>query len=613
MSESFERPNWRKLLRPGSRLLLGPGAACPLALVEDMLGQADLFNDLELVQGWTLGPAPWTDGRFGPNLRVNAFFLDPHLSDLVNAGQDDYTPVNSSEISGLFDEGILPVHGVLLMVSPPDALGYCSLGTSVDWLPAAIKSARWVAAQINPAVPRTTAFIHRSAIHCAIEAEAGLPVYTPPPPKPEETLLGEHCAQLIDDGDTLQIGVRSTGNAVARALHGHRHLGIHTEIFGDGLRTLMEKGVIDNSRKTLLPGRAVATTALGSADLYRFLHANPHIDLRPGEMVANPLFIARNARMVSINSALRVDLSGQVALDSISGFFRAGIGSQVDFVRGASMSAGGRPIIALTSTGVDANGQRYSRIVAEMPPGAGVGLNRADVHYVVTEYGVATLRGRTVQERVLELIQVAHPDFREDLLKRARAQHLVPAFVQIPPPPKEAATLLRPRKVRLRDGQLYHLRPLHPADDRRLQAFFYSHTEETVNRRYGFTVTRMSRERACELVGVDQNRDLALAILEMRGTRQIIHAVGRYYLDTDGTSAEMAFVVSEEKRRVGMARQLLESMLGIARSRGLRSLWASVDRDNLPMLKLFRRFDAREQPGEEASSVRIEIELPPEP
>lgn len=602
-------PDWRKCLRPGMRLHLSSGAGCPHRLMEDLLPHVGEIEDLELMQGLTLPPAPWLDRKKYPGLKTNAFYLDAGLSKLVNAGDADYSPVHYSDIPSLYRDGTIRIDVALIMVSPPDDYGYCSLGPSVEWTPAAVDSARLVVAQVNPAMPRTggLSHIHVSRIHYAMEIGAPLPELQPGAVDPVYAQIGEYAAQLIRNGDTLQFGVGPVGDGLAASLRQHRHLGIHSEVIGNGVMDLFREGVIDNSRKTLLPGKVVASHALGTLELYSFLDTNPHFDFRPTDFTNNPISIARNGNMVSVNGALLMDLTGQTVADSVKGFFRSGVGSMVDFVRGAGMSPHGRPIIALASTGVDEEGQRFSRIVSDLPMGAGVGCHRSDVHYVVTEYGIASLRGRTVQERVQELIQIAHPDFREELLKGARQHHLLPPYFQLPPPYKEAAYGIKIRKLTLRDERDYILRPLGAADDRRLQEFFYSHTEETIVRRYGFTITRMSRERAFELVGVDQNRDLALAIVELQGPRQVIHAVGRYYLDPDGRGAEMAFVVSESKRRLGMARTLLERMLEIAHKRGLGHLWAQVDRDNTPMMALFREFDAVEKEGEDLHTIRVDI------
>lgn len=604
-------PDWKACIRPGMRVHLASGAGCPVALVQSLLGHVHKIGDLELIHGLTLNQAPWLEEKYRPYLKVNAFFLDEKLSTLVNRGSADYTPAHYSDIPVLFNDGTIRIDAALIMVSPPDSHGYCSLGTTIEWTPAAIHSARVVVAQINPLMPRTSGLshIHLSKIHYALTAEAPLQEIPYAEEDPEYDQIGDYIAQLIRNGDTLQFGIGPVGKSLSKALLQHRNLGIHTEVAGDAVMHLFKAGVIDNSRKSLLPGKIVCSHSLGSQALYDFIDGNPHFDFRPTEFTNNPMTIARNDNMLSINSALITDLTGQVVVDSIKGMFRSGVASMVDFVRGAAMSRNGRPIIALPSTGVDEKGERFSRIVADLPMGAGVGCHRSDVHYLVTEQGIAGLRGRTIQERTQELIQVAHPDFREELLAKARQHQLLPPYFQLPPPWKESKHGIQIRQLQLKDQQEYILRPLGPADDRRLQEFFYSHTEETIVRRYGFTVSRMSRERAFELVGIDQNRDLALAVIELHGPRQLIHAVGRYYLDRDGAGAEMAFVVSESKRRLGMASILLERMIEIASERGLERLWAQVDRDNTPMLTLFRRYKAVEGEGDDMHTVTIIIKL----
>lgn len=604
-------PDWSKCLRPGMRLHLAAGAACPVDLLASLVEKAPSIGDLELVQGISLTAPFWTEKKVRKGLKVNAVYLDEALSTLVNEGNADYSPLHYSDIPRLFRDGTIRLDVALIMVSPPDAWGYCSLGPSVDWTPAAIDCAATVIAQVNPAMPRTggLSHLHVSRIHYAIEAERALPELEPAEPGAAEKQIGEYVSQLIRSGDTLQFGVGPIGNGLAAALAGHRNLGIHAEVIGDGVMRLFRGGVVDNSHKSLLPGKVVAAHAMGSTELYSFLHNNPHFDFRPTEFTNDPITIARNENMVAVNGALLSDLTGQIVVDSVQGLFRSGVGSMVDFVRGAAMSRGGRPIIALPSTGTDEAGNPFSRIVTDLPMGAGVGCHRADIHYLVTEYGIATLRGRTIQERAQELIQIAHPDFREDLLRKARDHHLLPPYFQLPPPYAPAGPGIPVQRMTLRDEREYILRPLTPADDRRLQEFFYSHTEETIVRRYGFTVTRMSRERAFELVGVDQNKDLALAIFELQGPRQVIHAVGRYYLDRDGKGAEMAFVVAENKRRLGMAQVLLDRMREIGGERGLQYLWAQVDRDNTGMLKLFRHYEIEESPGDDPHTVHVRLPL----
>lgn len=604
-------PDWPRCLRPGMRIHLPSGAGCPAGLVHSLIQEAKKVGDLELIHGSGLTEPFWASEELSHFIKTNVFHLDSRLENQVNAGHADYTPAHDSDIPKLIAEGSLRIDVALVHLSPPDAFGYCSMGPAIGWTPTAIQQARLVVAQINPKIPRTSgqSHLHVSRIHYAIELEEALPELMPQPIDAPTERIGAYAAQLVNDGDCLQFGTGPIGTSLANSLHRHRFLGIHAEAIGGSVMRLFEAGAVDNSRKTLVPGKIVCSHAVGDSHLYLFLNDNPHFDFRPTSFVNDPLTIARNTNMVAVNTALLCDVTGQIVTDSYEGRFRGGVGSVVDFIRGSAMSPGGRPVIALPSTGIDEHGNRFSRIVASLPRGAGVACHRSDVFYVVTEFGIATLRGRTIQDRIKELIQIAHPDFREHLLRGARDHHLLPPWFQVPPISETALHGVEARRLELKDRKPYLLRPLTPADDRRLQEFFYSHTEETILRRYGFTITRMSRERAFELVGIDQGKDLALGIFELQGPRQVIHAVGRFYLDTDPASAEMAFVVSEEKRRLGMARVLLQRMIEVADDRKLQKLWASVDRDNIPMIGLFRQNGAVEVPDEDPHTVQIEISI----
>ncbi|MGE9294401.1 MAG: GNAT family N-acetyltransferase [Puniceicoccales bacterium] len=598
---------WPKLVRPGSRVFIGSTAACPHALVESMLACRERLRDVELVHIFVLGGSPWADEKYRDTFKVNCFFLSTGTRESVNAGWSDYTPSFLSDVPALFKEAILPLDVALIQVSPPDEMGFCSLGVSVDVVAAAVQSARCVIAQVNPRMPRTLgeSFLHVDEIDYCLEAEAELPEWHPSPGAGEASIIADYVAQLIEDGSTLQLGVGNIPDQVCRALSGHKHLGVHTEMFSDGVMRLMQSGVIDNSRKTYNRGRTVSSFCIGSRELYDFVDGNPHIHFLPTELTNNITNIARNARMVAINSAVEVDLTGQVAADSIRGRFYSGIGGMVDFMRGAALSEGGLPIIALPSTAEDG---MTSRIVPLLSPGAGVVGSRADVHFVITEYGIATLRGRSIRERALELIQIAHPKFRDDLLRFAREQCYVPPYQKLVPRPTREIGGVEFERLKLADEE-YVLRPLHPSDERRLQEFFYSHTPETVQKRYGYNITSMTRERAHELVSVDQEKDLALGIFAVKGPRQRIHAVGRYYLDPDGESAEIAFVVGETKRRLGMGGVLLRRMIEIATKRGLNRLWAFVTRGNDPMIRLFYKHGGHGEKVNDQEELRITFKL----
>jgi acyl-CoA hydrolase len=590
--------DWPGLVRPGCRVFIGGGAAVPLALVESMLAQADFLKDVELVHIHGLGETPWIDPRYEQVLRTNSFFLTPALRDAVERGVADYTPCPLSEVASLFEDGPLPIDVALIQVSPPDDDGWCTLGVSVDVVKSAVKCARTVIAQINPKMPRTCgdSRISTRAIDFFMNHAAALPEADLPVSDERHLRIGKYAAQLIEDGSTLQLGMGNTPEAVARALRKHKHLGIHSGLFNDALMELVRCGAVDSSRKSHHPGKIIASHVMGSRRLYQFVDGNKDVELHPSNWVNDPWRIAKNDRMVAINGAREIDLTGQVVRDSSGHRFYGGIGALQDFIRGAGHSKGGRPIIALTSTTDD--GSR-SRIVAGLDPGSGVCTGRGDVHYVITEYGVASLHGRSIRERVARLVEIAHPDHREALLEGARTRGWLPAFFTMPA--TDAGTDndgVESRRVRFKTGR-FLLRPLHPSDMRALQEFFYSHDEETVRLRYGYHRDRMTGESAYKLAAVDQRRDLALGIFEESHGRQELRAIGRYFLDHDGKGAEVAFVVHERTRHAGMAGFLLGELADIAKRRSVGFFWASVLRDNRAMAGLFLAAGGKESASAE--------------
>lgn len=595
--------DWAALVPPGGRVFLGSGAATPQALVRSMLDAAPLLKDVEIIHIHTLGETPWVDPRFDGILRTNTFFLTPSLRAAVDAGRADYTPCSLSEVAGLFAPGLLPIDTALVMTSPPDEDGYVSLGVAVDVTIAAVRQARTVVAQINPLFPRTGGESRwpMAKIAAFIEERQELPELPPPEPDPIRARIAAYVAECIEDGSTLQIGLGVTARSVPAALRGHRHLGIHTGMLTDGLIDLIRAGVVDNSRKGLHNGVSVCSHVLGTRDAYDFVDGNPAVEFHGSAYVNHPATVARLHRMVAINGARQMDLTGQVVRDSRGHHFHGGVGASLDFARGAAMAPQGRPIIVLPSTSADG---KKSRIVANLSPGTGIATGRTDVHKVVTEHGIARLHGRSIRERVMQLIQIAHPDFREDLLREARHWGWVPKLFSMPPSSLRDGTGqggIDSRKVRLL-GKSFGLRPLHPSDMRRLQEFFYSHDPETVRLRYGYSRDSMPAESAYKLVAVDQNRDLALTITEELAEGEVLRAIGRYYLDDDGKSAEVAFVVHEEYRRHGMGSVLLEELARIARSRGIKSFWASVLTRNRTMAGLFQKLGSVVTPGDDVSS-----------
>jgi len=428
--------NWAKLYREkvtdaatavarvksGDRIYLGSGAGVPQALVQALVARADELRDVEIVHMLHFGEAPYVAPEYARSFRHNALFIGPNVREAVQAGRADFTPIFLSEIPNLFRSGALPLDYAFVQLSPPDEHGFCSFGVEVGCTKPAAEAARVVIAEVNRRMPRTLgdSFIHVRDLDVIVEVDYPIPEAPQGGSTPVHRRIGELIAEMIPDGATLQMGIGSIPDAVLANLTNHRDLGIHTELFSDGVVQLVEMGVITGARKTLHPGKVVAGFLFGSQALYDFVEDNPIIELHPTNYVNDPFIIAQHDNMVSINSALEVDLTGQVAADSIGPRLYSGVGGQLDFVRGAARSKGGKPIIALPAT---AKGGTISRIVPMLKPGAGVTTTRNDVHYVVTEYGVAELYGKTVRERAKALINVAAPEFREELTRQARELH----------------------------------------------------------------------------------------------------------------------------------------------------------------------------------------------
>ncbi|MGD2076753.1 MAG: acetyl-CoA hydrolase/transferase C-terminal domain-containing protein [Chloroflexota bacterium] len=403
----------------GDRIYLGGGAGVPKALIDGLTHRAKEITDVEITHILTFADAPYVKPEFQESFRVNALFIGPNVREAVQKGQADFTPVFLSEIPGLFRNGLLPIDAALITLSPPDEHGFCSFGVEVGTSKPAAESARIIIAEINRQMPRTLGdcFIHVSRLTHVVEVDYPLPLAPQGGSSERHLQVGQHIAEMIPDGATLQMGIGSIPDAVLQNLGNHKDLGVHTELFSDGVVEMVESGVITCARKTFHPGKIVAGFLFGSQPLYEFVHNNPIIEMHPTDYVNDPFNIAQNDNMVAINSALQVDLTGQVCADSIGPRIYSGVGGQLDFIRGAARSKGGLPIIAFLST---AKRDSISRIVPMLSEGAGVVTTRNDVHYVVTEYGVASLYGKTIRQRAQELISIAHPKFRDRLTAAGR-------------------------------------------------------------------------------------------------------------------------------------------------------------------------------------------------
>lgn len=407
-------------IRSGQRVFVQGGAAAPQVLLAALTARAAELRDVELVHLHTEGPAPWAAAGLRPHLRSNALFLGANLRDAVARGDADYVPAFLSEVPALFRTGVLPLDVALVHVSPPDRHGFCSLGVSVDIARAAVDSARTVIAQVNPRMPRThgDGLIDRRRFAATIEVDVPIPEHAPATSTDVERAIARNIAPLVEDGATLQMGIGAIPDAVLSALGDHRDLGVHSEMVSDGVLDLVERGVVTGRHKRIHPGKLVAGFAMGTRRLYDFLDDNPQVAMLDMAYVNDPAVICRNPKVTAINSAIEIDVTGQVCADSIGTRMYSGVGGQMDFIRGAAMSAGGRPILALPSV----TGKGRSRIVDQLAPGAGVVTTRAHVHWVVTEHGAVDLFGKNLRERARAMIGLAHPDHREALARAAHAR-----------------------------------------------------------------------------------------------------------------------------------------------------------------------------------------------
>jgi len=404
-------------IKSGDRVFIHSVAAAPHQLIRAMTNRAPELKDVEVVHIHTEGDAPYVAPEYAGSFCTNCMFVGANVREALTTGRADYIPVFLSEVPALFRQKILPIDVAMIQVSPPDKHGYCSLGVSVDVSRAAVQMAKHVVAQINPNMPRThgDGLIHISRIDAMIEVDDPIPEVIPRPLTEVEKAIGKNIAGLVDDGATLQMGIGAIPDAVLASLTNHKNLGIHTEMFSDGLIELVEKGVVNGKKKKKHPEKIVASFVMGTNKLYRFIDDNPLVQMLDVAYVNDTAVIRRNPKVTAINSAIEVDLTGQVCADSIGTRQYSGVGGQMDFMRGASLSEGGKPIIALSST----TRKGSSRIVPYLKIGAGVVTTRAHVHYVVTEYGVANLYGKNLRQRAKALIQIAHPNHREWLEKEA--------------------------------------------------------------------------------------------------------------------------------------------------------------------------------------------------
>ncbi|MGE5239043.1 MAG: GNAT family N-acetyltransferase [Chloroflexota bacterium] len=577
-------------IRGGDRIFVGTGCGEPAYLVQALFQYVrtnpTAFFDAEILQVVTLGVAPYTDERFKDNFRHSSFFISANNRKAVNEGFADYTPLFLSAVPNLFYRQIVPIDVALIQTSLPDRHGYVSLGVSVDITKAASEVAKLVIAQVNSHMPRVhgDAFVHVRDIDYIVPHDEPLLEYETTAPDEVVQKIGAYVARIIQDGDTLQVGYGSIPNAILSHLDGKKHLGIHTELLTDGIVELMRKGVIDNSRKEIDHGKTIATFCMATRPTYEFISDNPGVEFRPVTYTNSPLTIAKHRKMVAINSALKIDLTGQATAESIGKFFYSGIGGQADFMRGTILSQGGKTILAMEAT---AENGEISRIVPFLTEGEGATLTRGDIHYVVTEYGIAYLHGKNIRERAMALIAIAHPQFRQQLVEEARQSGLVykdQAF--IPGERGEYPSSLEAHRT-TKSGLKILLRPVKISDEQLLKEFFYSLSSDFMYRRFMSTRTDMHHDRLQRFVVIDYTREMAILAVIEEDSKEVIAGMGQYFVDEHTHNAEMAFVVRDEYQNRGIGTELVSYLTFIARKKGLLGFTAEVLSDNDPMLHLF--------------------------
>lgn len=579
--------NAMKLLSPGDTLFIGTGCGSPQHLVETMVKHAKELADLKIVHLLTMGAAPYAEEKYRDNFTMQSFFIADNVRGAFDKGFADYTPIFLSEIPREFESGRIGIDVAMIMVTPPDSNGLCSLGVSVDIVKSAAANAKYVVAQVNPNMPRTlgSSFIHVNAIDMLVVKEE--PMFCVEPEVLDEELrsIGRNLARLVEDGSTIECGIGRIPQAMAEALKDKKDLGIHTEMFGDWIIDLVECGAINCSKKTINHGKIVASFCMGSQRLYDYIDNNPMFEFHPTEYVNDPFTIAKHEKMVGINVGLEIDLTGQVCADSLGYKFYSGIGGQVDFIRGCARSRGGKAVITMPST---AKNGTVSRIVPKLTEGAGVVTTRGDVHYVVTEFGIAYLHGKSIRERVLALINIAHPKFRNDLMKAAKAQNYLPAD-QIEMSWEEVSYPEELEKFdTLRDGSEIFFRPVKPTDEAALSKMLYSLSEESVQKRYFTHTKRFPHRDVQKLTNIDYQQDLAIVgVVPQSGGDDEIVAIAQYFLDPKTLVAEVAFIVQDEWQDKGMGSLLLEYITKTAAGRGVKKFYATVMPENKAMLNIF--------------------------
>ena len=577
-----------QMIQSGQRIFIGTSCGEPQRLVEELAAQSGSFTDLEIVRLLSLETAPLTliasEGKH-QSFTIRSFYSGSAIPDSLAKNRRFFTPINLSAVSYLFQSRQIPIHVAMIQVSPPDDFGWMSLGISVDVTEAAALSADLVIVQVNPRMPRILgrSFIHMNDVDIVVEHEEELLTVEPFEVMDAVRVIAQHVARQIEDGSTLHLGIGSTSQAVMQALSEKNDLGIHTQFLTDGIMDLVSKGVITNRKKGINDGKTVASGAIGTTALYEFLHDNPGIEFHPSDYVNNTSIISSHSRMISMSNATAMDLTGQVAVDARPQNQFSDVTGMLDFVRGSAQSPKGKSIIMIPSTTL--NG-KTSRIVPNLE-GMAVVVPRSDVHYVVSEYGVVNLFGKSLQERAMALISLAHPDFRDELFHNAKRLGLIDQHRSL----KESIHAVYPMKMEEThyiDDQKITVRPVKPVDERRIQEHFYNLDKNDVIARFFHKKNSFVRDDVAYMYQIDYVKEMTVvAVTGEFGFGRII-AMGGYVLDMQTKLAEVAFSVSKDWQRKGLAKVIMRKLMEAAKDHDIRGFNAYTSLNNRSMISLFK-------------------------
>lgn len=572
-------------IRPGQRVFIGTGCAQPQVLVKALVNRAAELEDIEIIHLLSLAEPSYGHKELAKHFHIHSFFIGSNINETQELG--DYTPIFLSDIPRLFRSGELPVDVALIQVTPPTEQGMCSLGVSVDITKSAAENAGFVIAQVNPQMPWTMGdnLLHVHDIDILVPGESPIIEATLPEPTKTSRRIAEYIAALIPDGSTVELGIRRIPLAVVEFLKDKRDLGIHTEVLSEAVIDLVESGVITGARKNIDRGKIVASLCMGTRKLYDYIDGNPVFSFRPAEYVSDPYLISRQHNMVAISVAQEVDLTGQVCARSLESGF-SGLGSHMDFTHGAARASGGKSIVALEST---RNHDTISQITAHLSRHAGVAATCCEVHYVVTEYGVAYLYGKSLRERALALISIAHPKFRAELLKEAIEDNYLSSDLAA----VEGKVFIGPQELKtsmvLEDGMQVNFRTMHPTDERRMRDLFYSLSQQTIHYRFMSNITQIPQKEVLNFLYTDYRSDMAIVGTLPEAHGEEIITIGRYYLNPRTNRAEVAFIVRDQWQNRGIGTFLLKYLVTIAKRNGIAGFTAEVLIDNKPMLAVLHK------------------------